>query len=180
ELKRGGMQEVRSARRDRKLKFREKPLADRVRIVRGDALRILGTSTFLFFINAFVFLRASPGGDFFPWFLFPTLGMSLGLWRKLSSLFAEGLRWNDVFGSNAQRIMAGGAQRTIEPSQPAIAPPADPMLKLVPRELLQSEYGPEVRQAINDHEGIRIQVDRLSVADRGLIPDVLPTAKALF
>ena len=54
------------------------------------------------------------------------------------------------------------------------------MLKLVPRELLQSEYGPEVRQAINDHEGIRIQVDRLSVADRGLIPDVLPTAKALF
>ncbi len=177
-----GMQDVSGPRRERKLKFRDRSLADRVRIVRGEAWRVAGTSIFLMFINL-ITSRAFPAGGFFtggffPWFLFPTLGMSLGLWGKLSSLWAEGLRWNDVFGSNAKQIMSGGATRSAEPA--AIAPPADPMWKHASRELLQSEYGPEVRQAINDHEGIRIQVERLSVADRGLIPDVLPTAKALF
>ena len=159
-----------SKKERRKLKWREKPLTERIRITRSEAMQWIGMSFFLMGINFFT--SAS-----FPWFVFPTLGIGLSVWEKVSSLMSEGLRFSDIFGANARRIMASGDPVVVAGGAPVLPDPAE---RFASREVLQGAHARVVRQAIADYQSIQTQVAKLSAADRERIPEVLETARELF
>ncbi len=64
-------------------------IAAKVSRFRRSLLGYLGTSVMLFVINA------ATGG--FPWFLFPVLGMMVGLMYKLGSLWGDGVTLRQIF-----------------------------------------------------------------------------------
>jgi serine/threonine-protein kinase len=53
------------------------------------------------------------------------------------------------------------------------------VLRLVAPAVLDSPYGPVLRQAAADHAALVVQVAQLSEVDRKAIPDVIPTADKL-
>ncbi|HMA19910.1 MAG TPA: protein kinase, partial [Gemmatimonadaceae bacterium] len=92
--------EVRRLRREARAQQKEilensRPLSDRVRSFRRHIVRYMGTTAFLFGINAVT----SGGAHHFWWAAFPALGMMLGLINEGGSLWAAGAKLRDVFGS---------------------------------------------------------------------------------
>jgi serine/threonine-protein kinase len=115
---------------------------------------------------------------FFPWVLFPAVGMSIGLLHHGASLWADGIRLRDIFGArNAlaegveNKDRGGGSQRPLRRAELA--------LKLAPADVLNGPYGDSVRRAADDREATHSALAKLSKPDRELIPDVGPTADAL-
>ena len=150
--------------------FAARPVDDRVRAFRRNLVATGATTGFLFAIN----MMTSPG---FPWFIFPGLGMSVGVVKQWGSLWADGVGWHDIFGS--ARIGAGGRRQLAETSPRQSASPDDQAVKLVPRDVLEGNYGAAVRRAVSDRIAILGIIEMLSKEDRALIPEIAPTVEAL-
>ena len=146
----------------------EQSLADRIRHLRRRTASTAVTVGMLAAINA----AFSPE---FAWFLFPAFGLSIGLFRRGASLWADGLRFKDVFGSEARRRLA---EQATQPHALA-ATPAQLAGKLAPPDVLDGPHGNVVLRAAQDRQTIHEAVNKLSKADKDLIPDVLPTVDAL-
>jgi serine/threonine-protein kinase len=146
-----------------------RPMSERIHSFRWELFSSMATILFLFGINA----ATSPR---FYWAIFPTLGIGFGLMKKAGRLFADGARLRDVIGGTP-----GGAHELADPQggQRAQIPAPDAAARLVPPGVLDGAQGATVRQAVADRASIQDIMARLGDADRGLLPDVLPTADAL-
>ena len=96
--------------------------------------------------------------------------MTVKLVRRGRSLRASGLKLRRVFS----RLRS----RWVLPALPA-APKQQQLLKLAPREVLDSAYGPAIRRAVEDRAAIMDIVAKLSKVDRALLPDIDPAVKGL-
>ncbi len=182
----GSFRESRQMRREERSRLREerenaRPLSDRIRTFRRRLFSYVGTTTFLFGINA---ATQGGGGHHFWWAVFPALGMLMGVMSEAGNLWAAGGRLGDVFG-NRGRLNAGpdagsgAAMPTLEsaPQNPA-APDTDS--PGVSREVLVGPRGEVLRQAVNDRRTARDLVGRMSETDRAMLPDVKETSDALY
>ena len=149
--------------------FERLGVIDRIRAFRRRAGSTAVTVGFLATVN----LLTSPE---FPWFLFPAFGMSIPLMRRLSSLWADGVRWSDIFGKEAQRTLKAAAEGGGGLGLPS---PAQAALQLAPADVLAGPYGDHVRRAASDKAAVHEVLAKLSRADKALIPDVAPTVDAL-
>ena len=120
-------------------------------------------------------LMFSPG---FLWFLFPTAFASLGMFRRVGSLWADGIRMKDIFGREASDQMARG--ELAEPSRSSRPVSAGELArKLAPGDVLAGPYGENVRRAAADRAAAQEALARLAPPDREMFPDVGPTLDAL-
>jgi serine/threonine-protein kinase len=167
---RGQPQDWREYRRRQQVeRFGEPTLTDRIRTFRRRTASSALTVGMLAAIN----MAVSPE---FWWFLFPAIGMSIGLMRRGSSLWADGIRFKDVFGAEARSRLRE------ESTRPRAALPESPSQlasRLAPPDVLAGPHGNLVMRAAQDRETIHEAVSKLTPADRELIPDVLPTVDAL-
>jgi serine/threonine-protein kinase len=115
----------------------------------------------------------SPG---FPWFLFPTAFIGLGMLRRAGSLWADGIGMKDVFGAEAAKQLAAGDARASD-ERPRSA--SDLARDLAPADILAGPYGENVRRAAADRAAAKDALAKLAPPDRELIPDVGPTLDAL-
>jgi hypothetical protein len=142
---------------------------ERIISLRRSIVSAGATSFFLFVVNMVTF-------PFFPWFIFPAMGMGIGVARKWGTLWAEGVTWRQILGRG--RPAAGfPAGRGV--GARAAVPPEDEAARLAPRDVLEGAQGVAVRRAVADRAAIGDIVAALSPEDRALIPDVLPTVDAL-
>lgn len=153
----------------------EQPVEFRIRSFRMHIARIGTSAAILAGIN----VVTSP---FVPWFLVPAAFMSLSVLRRGGALWAEGVRFRDVFGKDA-RLPANGVRA---PSgSPALGPPPRQNVapqraaSLVPPDVLHGPHGAKVLRAAEDEGEILDAIGRLSKTDREMIPDVRPTAESL-
>jgi len=119
----------------------------------------------------------------FPWVLFPALGMSLGIFKRLSDLWADGIPIRDVFRRPKRPVdpLAGGAPAP-RLSSGALAPTATTIERLldnVPRELLNGPHGSKLRDAYAAQAQIRSVLERLPESEKALLPDIAPTVDSL-
>jgi serine/threonine-protein kinase len=148
--------------------FGQLSVVDRIRAFRRRAGSTVVTVGFLAFIN----MATSPE---FPWFLFPAFGLGIPLARRMASLWADGVRWSDIFGKDAQRTLkAAQASGGL-----ALPSPAQAALQLAPADVLAGPYGDHVRRAASDRLAVQEVLAKLGKADKALIPDVAPTVDAL-
>lgn len=113
----------------------------------------------------------------FLWFLFPAAFMSLGWLRHGATLWADGVRWRDVFGRDAAERLA---RREVRPSLQPRGPSTTALAtQLAPPDVLAGPYGAFVKRAAADRAAAREAIGKLSKPDRELIPDVAPTLDAL-
>ena len=145
-----------------------RPLSDRIKSFRRHLVSYVGTTTFLFGINA-----VTGGPDPYWWAVFPALGMLLGIVNEGGSLWAAGARIDDVFG-NSKKLPEGTVP---EPAAPA--DPVDTEAQTI-AEVLAGPRGAIASQAVSDRKAIRDLVARLSQSERELLPDVTQTAENLY
>jgi serine/threonine-protein kinase len=119
----------------------------------------------------------------FPWFIFPSAAMTLGLWRQWTRLWSEGVTWDQIFGAKAVKSLEEA--RKAGPGAPKLpGAPAKPDTEalaatLAPAEVLAGPHGAAVRRAAADRATVLSVVSSLAKADSDLIPDVVPTTNAL-
>jgi hypothetical protein len=173
--KRAARYELRQFKRQARLQKEEKeasrPLPDRIRSFRRHIASYLGTTTFLFGINAVT----QGGHHVFWWAAFPALGMMMGLVNEGGGLWAAGARLRDVFGGSAKLPPLEPAAKSISPT----APPAEELPAGVSSDVIAGPRGAVVRQAMADRRAIRDLITRMSDADRKMLPDVASTTRAL-
>jgi serine/threonine-protein kinase len=168
----GGRMLERQKRHEERMQRREakenaRPLPDRIRSFRRHLASYVGTTTFLFGINAVT----SP--DFW-WAIFPAMGMMMGLMNEGGGLWAAGARLSDVFGSS-KPLAATGANAPL-PAAAATSPgPGE-----ITAEVLAGPRGSVARQAGADRRAIRDLVSRMSKSERDMLPDVEQTAENLY
>ena len=153
----------------------EQPVEYRIRSFRMHVARIGTSAAILAGIN-FV---TSP---FVPWFLVPAAFMSLSVLRRGGSLWAEGIRFRDVFGKEARLPATTGIRP--HPGMPALSGPAPNVApqraaSLVPPDVLSGPHGDHVLRAAEDEAAIADAINRLPKTDREMIPDVKPTVESL-
>lgn len=149
------------------------PIEYRIRAFRMHVARA-GTSTA---VLAGINLVTSP---FVPWFLIPAAVMSISVLKRGGALWADGVRWRDIFGKDA-RLPANGVRPTDAAAMAAV-PRAAALRKaatLVPADVLAGPHGASVHRAAEDHVAIADAIGRLSKTDREMIPDVAPTVNSL-
>jgi serine/threonine-protein kinase len=110
----------------------------------------------------------------FPWFLFPTLGMGMGLVAQWSRLWSEGVSWRQIWTYAPHAARHAERERAV-----ADAKREAELAKLVPRDVLDGAHGEAVRRAVADRETIAGIIESLGKADRAMLPDVIPTVNAL-
>jgi hypothetical protein len=104
-----------------------------------------------------------------PWFLFPMFGMGIGLLRNYATLWQAGYNWRDVL-SRPPAPDAMETTRSGRASRPVPLPNAE-------------EYGaqlPAVMQVHGDRVAILKLLAKLPASERKLLPEVQPTADALY
>jgi serine/threonine-protein kinase len=150
-------------------RFGEPSLTERIRSFRRRTASSALTVGMLASIN----LAISPE---FWWFLFPAAGMMIGLMHRGAALWADGLRFKDVFGAEARRRLA---EPDADARNQLALSPAQLAEKLAPPDVVAGPHGNLVIRAAQDRHTIHEAVNKLTKADRDLIPDVLPTVDAL-
>ncbi|HRQ78598.1 MAG TPA: protein kinase, partial [Gemmatimonadaceae bacterium] len=119
---------------------------------------------------------------FFPWVIFPAIGIGYGIVRRVTDLWADGIPVRDIFRKPQPRL-GGDAQplRRLEPKLPA--PPASnaaqAVLDAVPKDVLAGQFGPALRDAFDARSKIRSMLARLPEAERSMLPEIEPTVEAL-
>jgi serine/threonine protein kinase len=168
---RGGAEpwrEPRQTKRDRRRAsleaFEEKPVEERVKLFRQRLVGYGATSGFLFVVN----MLTSP---WFPWFLFPTVGMGVDVARQWGSLWADGLSPREIFG--------GKPVKAADASRLSSGDPVDESGVPLSPEILDGPHGPGVRRAIQHRLDIIRAIEALPAEDRALLPEILPTVDAL-
>ena len=153
----------RRARREARVRKKEADHspAGRLKSVRAHLTSWVGTSVFLFGINYMT------GHDFW-WAFFPAAGMGLGVTMNIGKLWADGIPLKSIFtglppATNMAALPAAGAKS------------AD-----VDADLLVGPHGAGLKQAMSDHTRIQDLIGRLSETERKMLPEVKPTAEALF
>jgi serine/threonine-protein kinase len=174
--------ETRRQRRERDTlhAFGDLPIEEKIRRFRRKLAGYGTTIAILGIINA-VF---SP---FFPWVIFPAIGMGIGLMGRAASLWADGVRFRQVFGSEAREALQRSNQVSQAPRLPQRSGgPARSALdereeaeRLASPEVLRGPYGKVVHRAASDRAAVQEAVAKLSKVDREMIPDVAPTVDAL-
>ncbi len=162
--------EARQMRHDEKKRIKEmkensRPLPDRIRAFRRHIASYVGTTTFLFGINAVT------SHDFW-WAIFPAMGMMMGLVNEGGAIWAAGARLRDVFG----RLPSPTDNNPALPSPPT-APVDDSGM---PPEVLGGSRGGIARQAIADRGAIKDLVSRLGTNEKEMLPDVDGTLEGLY
>jgi len=99
-------------------------------------------------------------GDGFWWALFPIAAMGVGVASSLGRFWAEGVPLKSVF--------TGALPATTTPTNASDT------------QLLAGPHGDALKQAIADNARIQDSLARLSDTERKALPDVKPTADALF
>lgn len=145
--------------------FEARPVEERVRIFRQRFVGYGATSGFLFVVN----MLTTP---WFPWFLFPTVGMGVDVARQWGSLWADGVSSGQIFGRKPLQPKAGAA-----PIAPGV--PVDERGAEVPADVLAGQRGSAVRRAVEHRAAIARVIDSLSPEDRALLPEIMPTVEAL-
>ena len=159
-------QEKEERARRREAKENARPLPDRIRSFRRHFASYVGTTTFLFGINA------ATNPDFW-WAIFPAMGMMMGLVNEGGGLWAAGARLSDVFGGSKPLPAAGeGAQ--LQPPAAAGGPGE------ITAEVLAGPRGAVARQAGADRRAIKDLVSRMSKSERDMLPDVEQTSENLY
>ena len=158
-------------REDKERQRESRPLPERIRSFRRHLASYVGSTTFLFGINA-----VTGGPDPFWWAFFPALGMMMGLANEGGSLWASGARIKDVF-SGSTKLPASESVPGALQSPPAAASDKDAELIA---EVLAGPRGSVARQAVADRRAIKDLVARLSKADREMLPDVEETSEGLY
>jgi serine/threonine-protein kinase len=172
-----GVRVVRQARRDARaerhaLADDAQPLPERVRSFRKRFAGYLGTSFFLFGINA----ATSGHGHHFWWFIFPVMGMGMGVAKRMGNLWADGVRLGDMFGG----ALPGETPHAALGAGSAAANATESRRPGATDELLASPRGSVLRQAIADRSNIQGFLGRMSAAERKMLPDVKGTADGLY
>ncbi len=163
--------EARAARHQEKRLAREmkdvaRPLPDRIRAFRRHLVSYIGTTTFLFGINAVTSHQ-------FWWAIFPAMGMMMGLMNEGGALWAAGARLSDVFGSS--KPLPPPAPENQALPQPTAADDSG-----MPAEVLNGSRGSIARQAVSDRRAIKDLVSRLGTNEKQMLPDVEGTLEALY
>ena len=151
--------------RRREAKENSRPLPERIKSFRRHLASYLGTTTFLFGLNA------ATNPDFW-WAIFPAMGMMMGLVNEGGALWAAGARLSDVFGGS--KPLAAPSEGAQLPA-PAVAAPGE-----ITAEVLAGPRGAIARQAGADRRAIKDLVVRMSRAERDMLPDVEQTAENLY
>jgi hypothetical protein len=104
-----------------------------------------------------------------PWFLFPAAGMGIGLMTNYAKLWQAGYSWRDVLNRPpaADAIIAPGGAK----GRKLLTPPK--------REEFGNHYQ-SVIQVHTDRAAIVTLMEKLSPADKEMLPEVLETADALY
>ena len=144
----------------RKAKDEGKTPAERLRSFRNRFASWIGTSFFLLGINYVT-------GHGFWWAIFPVLGIGFGVMSSLGRLWADGIPITSVFTGVLPATMNS-------PVLPA-APPSD-----TDAELFAGPHGAGLKQAMSDNARIQGLIGRLTDTERKMLPEVKPTADALF
>jgi len=171
--------EQRSRReRDTMREFADLPVEEKIRRFRR---KLAGYGTTIAVLTA-INVVFTP---FFPWAIFPAIGMGIGLIGRAASLWADGIRLRQVFGPEARAALQRANERPgdrpsrLTPAGRAGATGTDPAEHLAPRDVLRGPYGDVVRRAASDRAAVQEAVAKLSKVDREMIPDVAPTVDAL-
>ncbi|MDX2194046.1 MAG: protein kinase [Gemmatimonadales bacterium] len=135
-----------------------------VQKVRGQFATFAAVNLGLFLLNVAT-TQLSP-----PWFLFPFAGMSIGLFSNYAKLWQAGYSWRDV-------LRRPPAPDSIEsrgrPAAPGSALP-------VPKAAEFGSQYPLVSQLHGDRQAILRLVERLPPDEQALLPELAPTADALY
>ena len=166
---RDGAVKRRNSRGESVEQFADMPVAEKIKRFRRRSASSAITVGMLAAIN----VAFSP--QFF-WFLFPAAGMTIGLLHRAAALWADGVRFKDVFGTAARDRIKDGTEQARLASGPS---PATYAQQLAPNDVLAGPHGQIVLRAADDRHTIREAVAKLTKPDRDLIPDVLPTVDAL-
>jgi hypothetical protein len=132
----------------------------------------------------------------FPWVVFPAMGIGMDLLNRFWRLRDLGIKWEDavrgqvtpgavdplaalpaptppaIGGATAPAVTANAIDREIAQFAPAVAESRDPFLR-------EGKTYATVRAAASDRIAIRDTLAKLSDADRGMIPDAMPTVNGL-
>ncbi len=179
-LSRREWRQLRMDERERRLASRSPE--ERLRSVQRSIFSFATMSVFFAAVNFFT----SPQ---FPWFIFPVLGMGIGLMSRISALWVDGIPLRRLFqrqlppdraatGDFRDRRGAepdGRAPRTARAS----APIASPDLSDVPRDVLEGPHGGTVREAAEARLQIVDVMNRLTPDEAAMLPDVRGTAIGL-
>ncbi len=161
--------------RDTLQAFGELPIEEKIRRFRRKLAGYATTIAVLGIINS-VFT------PFFPWVIFPAIGMGIGLMGRAASLWADGVRFRQVFGREARQALQRANERPNNPkARLALGgqTSVDDAARLAPSDVLRGRYGDVVRRAAYDRAAVQEAVAKLSKVDREMIPDVAPTVDAL-
>lgn len=148
----------------KEMKENSRPLPDRIRHFRRHLVSYIGTTTFLFGVNAVTSHQ-------FWWAIFPAMGMMMGLMNEGGALWAAGARLSDVFG-NTKSLPSPTPEN---PPLPAAADDSG-----IPAEVLNGPRGPIARQALQDRAAISDLVSRLGTNEKQMLPDIAETLEALY
>ncbi len=145
---------------------------DRVRSVQRALVNYALFSMFFAALNMFT----SPQ---FLWFIFPVLGMGIGVMTKLSSLRVDGIPMSRLFrrqpmGDGRESAAPSASARRREPARLAV-----PDYSGVPRDVLDGPHGAVVRDAAEARQVIAEVVTKLSPDELLALPDVMGTAASL-
>ena len=161
--------------RDTLQAFGELPIEEKIRRFRR---KLAGYATTI----AVLGVIKSVFSPFFPWVIFPAIGMGIGLIGRAASLWADGVRFRQVFGREARQALQRANERP-GTSKARLASggrtPVDESERLAPSDVLNGRYGDVVRRAAYDRAAVQESVAKLSKVDREMIPDVAPTVDAL-
>ncbi|HEY7569229.1 MAG TPA: protein kinase [Gemmatimonadaceae bacterium] len=155
--------------------FGELPIEEKIRRFRRKLAGYATSIAVLGIINS-VFT------PFFPWVIFPAIGMGIGLVGRAASLWADGVRFRQVFGREARQALQRANERPGSAKGRLASggrTPVDESERLAPNDVLNGRYGDVVRRAAYDRAAVQEAVAKLSKVDREMIPDVSPTVDAL-
>jgi len=142
---------------------------DRIASFRRKLASYVGTSLLLVGIN----LAVTPH---FPWFIFPVIGMGIGLLSQLGSFWGDSIPMKRVFfwanrrGPAARDTALAGGE----------APGRD-VAALAPREVLEGSHGAAIHRAVANHRVVAELLAKVSKEERKMLPqDITETVDALL
>ena len=139
-------------------------IEDRIARFRRRVAGYVGTVAMLGVIN----LITSP---FFPWFLFPMVGMLVPLLIDLGGLWGDGVSVRQIFT---------GPNKRSAPVAVVDPPRTESADSLVPAEILGGPHGPAIRRASASRQIIRDLLGRMTPKEREMLPpDIETTVNAL-
>lgn len=136
-----------------------------VRQTRAEFAKMVTVSGGCFLINLM-----APGLET-PWFLFVVGGMSFGAFKRYSELWQSGYSWRDVLHRpDAPDAISSNSPRKIK----GVKAFADPK-----RDDLGQQYD-KLRMVHSDRAAILSLMNKLSDADREMLPEIIPTVENLY